>query len=86
LQISGTYFVKPVDALTLKYCLGLGLGVFSYALFDMEGHQVPQALVVEVGEVFECLLEEVTFLPVFVLGVNWFMVEPLRRLSHEHNS
>jgi polyamine oxidase len=58
LQISGTYFVKPVDALTLKYCLGLGLGVFSYALFDMEGHQVPQALVVEVGEVFECLLEE----------------------------
>ncbi|CAM6030844.1 unnamed protein product [Sphagnum balticum] len=30
----------------------------SYALFDMEGHQVPQALVVEVGEVFECLLEE----------------------------
>jgi polyamine oxidase len=24
----------------------------------MEGHQVPQALVVEVGEVFECLLEE----------------------------
>jgi hypothetical protein len=64
LQISATYFVKPVDALTLQYCLGLGLGVFSYALFDMEGHQVPQALVVEVGEVFECLLEEVTFLPV----------------------
>ncbi|CAM6015894.1 unnamed protein product [Sphagnum balticum] len=30
----------------------------SYALFDTEGHQVPQTLVIEVGEVFETLLEE----------------------------
>lgn len=30
----------------------------SYALFDMDGHQVPQALVTKVGEVFESLLEE----------------------------
>ncbi|XP_024397673.1 polyamine oxidase 2-like isoform X2 [Physcomitrium patens] len=30
----------------------------SYALFDMDGNQVPQALVTEVGEVFESLLEE----------------------------
>ncbi|KAG0559035.1 hypothetical protein KC19_10G073400 [Ceratodon purpureus] len=30
----------------------------SYALFDMDGHQVPQTLVTEVGEVFESLLEE----------------------------
>jgi hypothetical protein len=30
---------------------GSGVGVFSYALFDTEGHQVPQALVMEVGEV-----------------------------------
>jgi hypothetical protein len=41
---------------------GSGVGVFSYALFDTEGHQVPQALVIEVGEVFETLLEEVTFI------------------------
>lgn len=33
--------------------------LFSYALFDMDGHQVPQTLVTEVGEVFETLLEEV---------------------------
>jgi hypothetical protein len=26
------------------------------------------------------------FFTSIVLGVNWFMVEPLRRLSHEHNS
>lgn len=39
--------------------------LFSYALFDMDGHQVPQSLVTEVGEVFESLLEEVSvlFLP-----------------------
>lgn len=30
----------------------------SYALFDMEGHQVPQELVTEVGEAFERVLEE----------------------------
>eukprot|EP01018_Ginkgo_biloba_P036701 Gb_40435 [translate_table: standard] len=30
----------------------------SYALFDMEGHKVPQELVTEVGEIFESLLEE----------------------------
>lgn len=30
----------------------------SYALFDMEGHQVPQQLVTEVGEAFERVLEE----------------------------
>ncbi|XP_057833867.1 polyamine oxidase 2 isoform X2 [Cryptomeria japonica] len=30
----------------------------SYALFDMEGHQVPQELVTEVGEAFESVLEE----------------------------
>lgn len=30
----------------------------SYSLFDMEGHQVPQQLVTEVGEAFERVLEE----------------------------
>ncbi|XP_052480971.1 polyamine oxidase 2 [Gossypium raimondii] len=30
----------------------------SYALFDMDGHQVPQELVTKVGETFECILEE----------------------------
>lgn len=32
---------------------------FSYALFDMEGKQVPQELVTKVGQVFEAVLEEV---------------------------
>eukprot|EP00252_Welwitschia_mirabilis_P007574 TRINITY_DN1908_c0_g1_i1.p1 TRINITY_DN1908_c0_g1~~TRINITY_DN1908_c0_g1_i1.p1 ORF type:complete len:415 (-),score=90.38 TRINITY_DN1908_c0_g1_i1:249-1493(-) len=30
----------------------------SYALFDMEGHQVPQELVTKVGEIFESILNE----------------------------
>lgn len=35
---------------------------FSYALFDMEGKQVPQELVTKVGQVFEVILEEVSWL------------------------
>lgn len=35
---------------------------FSYALFDMEGKQVPQELVTKVGQVFEAILEEVGYL------------------------
>lgn len=35
---------------------------FSYALFDMEGKQVPQELVTKVGQVFEVVLEEVGYL------------------------
>lgn len=34
----------------------------SYALFDMEGKQVPQELVKKVGKVFEAILEEVVHL------------------------
>ena len=34
----------------------------SYALFDMEGKQVPQELVRKVGKVFEAVLEEVGYL------------------------
>lgn len=34
----------------------------SYALFDMDGKQVPQELVVEVGITFESILEEVWLL------------------------
>ncbi|KAL3527380.1 hypothetical protein ACH5RR_012036 [Cinchona calisaya] len=30
----------------------------SYALFDLEGHQVPQQIVIEVGEVFKKILQE----------------------------
>ncbi|GMI68494.1 polyamine oxidase 2 [Hibiscus trionum] len=30
----------------------------SYALFDMDGRQVPQELVTKVGEAFECILQE----------------------------
>ncbi|XP_010940275.1 polyamine oxidase 5 isoform X1 [Elaeis guineensis] len=30
----------------------------SYALFDMDGHQVPQQLVIKVGEIFERILKE----------------------------
>lgn len=32
----------------------------SYALFDMDGRQVPQKLVIEVGEIFERILKETT--------------------------
>ncbi|XP_010525644.1 PREDICTED: probable polyamine oxidase 2 [Tarenaya hassleriana] len=31
----------------------------SYALFDMDGNQVPQELVTKVGKTFECILEEI---------------------------
>lgn len=34
----------------------------SYALFDMEGNQVPQELVTEVGKTFEMILQEVCHL------------------------
>lgn len=30
----------------------------SYALFDMDGNQVPQELVTKVGEAFESILKE----------------------------
>ena len=35
---------------------------FSYALFDGDGHQVPQDLVEKVGKVFETILEEASSL------------------------
>ena len=43
--------------------------LFSYALFDMDGHQVPQDLVKNVGETFESILKEVylLLLPPFAL-------------------
>lgn len=34
---------------------------FSFALFDMDGHQVPQQMVVEVGDIFKRILTEVPF-------------------------
>jgi len=37
-----------------------GYGLVSYALFDMDGRQVPQQLVTEVGELFERILKEVS--------------------------
>lgn len=33
--------------------------ICSYALFDMDGNQVPQDLVTKVGEAFESILKEV---------------------------
>lgn len=33
----------------------------SYALFDTNGNQIPQELVVRVGEVFENILQEVAY-------------------------
>lgn len=32
---------------------------FSFALFDMDGKQVPQQMVVEVGDIFKRILTEV---------------------------
>ena len=39
-----------------------GFGPFSYALFGMDGCQVPQQMVIEVGEAFKRILKEVGFL------------------------
>ncbi|GMP26780.1 hypothetical protein CsSME_00003074 [Camellia sinensis var. sinensis] len=36
----------------------------SYALFDMDGRQVPQQMVIEVGEAFKRILKEVSFFTV----------------------
>lgn len=69
---------------------------FSYALFDMDGNQVPQELVTKVGEAFESILKEVShlffsyslFLTSFL--VNCFVIgepkfsETLSRLDHEN--
>lgn len=41
----------------------------SYALFDMDGNQVPQELVTKVGEAFESILKEASHLFVFLLIV-----------------
>lgn len=38
---------------------------FSYTLFDKEGHQVPQQMVIEVGDTFKRILEEVDLLTNF---------------------
>lgn len=35
--------------------------LFSYALYDMDGNQVPQELVTKIGETFESILKEVLF-------------------------
>lgn len=40
--------------------------LFSYALFDMDGHQVPQPLVIEVGETLKKILKEVCFIFEFI--------------------
>ena len=51
--------------------VGFGDNVFfflcSYALFDMDGHQVPQELVTKVGEAFECILKEASV--VYFIGL-----------------
>lgn len=39
-----------------------GFDPFSYTLYDMDGHQVPQQMVIEVGETFKRILEEVEHL------------------------
>jgi len=39
------------------YC-GIQSTSFSYALFDMDGNQVPQELVSKIGETFEVILQE----------------------------
>ena len=46
----------------------LDLIFYSCALFGMDGHQVPQQTVIEVGDVFKTILKEVDFLPSEYLG------------------
>lgn len=36
--------------------------LYSYALFEKDGNQIPQELVTEVGEAFESILKEVRFI------------------------
>lgn len=40
----------------------------SYALFDMDGNQVPQELVTNVGVTFEHILDEVYLLPILLVS------------------
>lgn len=50
-----------IDIFYISYLLSLNLfWGFSYTLFDMDGHQVPQRLVKEVGDIFKKILKEVS--------------------------
>lgn len=42
--------------------------MYSYALFDTSGHQVPQELVQNIGVVFETILKEVPVLIKYYIG------------------
>ena len=43
----------------------------SYALFDMDGNQVPQELVREIGVAFEKILEEASIVLLFCFVYLW---------------
>lgn len=45
----------------------------SYALFDMDGNQVPLDLVIKVDKIFKMILEEVSYLIVIVIWFTWYI-------------
>lgn len=57
--VNELFYPGPLSTISSLYRFVTFLFHFcSYALFDMEGNQVPQELVTKVGEVFEVILEE----------------------------
>lgn len=57
-QTSLTWICFPLSAHTSGFFHSFLIVRTSYALFDMDGNQVPQELVSKVGEAFERILEE----------------------------
>lgn len=54
--------IKVGNMLRLAFFFHVTVSFCSYALFDTDGRQVPQELVTKVGEVFESILKEASFL------------------------
>lgn len=63
------YIPNDLSNLCKGYSINVLLSFFSYALFDMDGNQVPQELVTKVGEAFESILEEACLLSLSPLTV-----------------
>lgn len=60
LMFNGKFnFFLAISSLIVCVMDGFGERFDSYALFDMDGNQVPQELVAQVGELFESILKEV---------------------------
>lgn len=50
-----------LDFLNKNFWLFVFIILSSFALFDIDGRQVPQQIVIQVGEIFKMILKEVWF-------------------------